>query len=313
MSAVAQESKGGAPAAPGVAAGFAWVLLANALWSFVPLLAKVGLHYMDPFVLTFVRILLSVAGFGVILLLKRSLARVQARHIPWLILGGLGMGGNYTLYIMGIEHTTASAANLVVQIEVVSLIIFSWLFLRERMTATKVGGILLTVLGVSVVLWSKQSPAAGSSSSALTGNLLVLLSGPAWGLYGLAQKVLSLRGVPATNALVWIFVVAGIVSGVPAMVMGGPVKAMGIWPIFAVAALALVCTVLAYVLIAKGFDALDASTVASTTSILPIFTIVNAHLLLKEQITGAILLGAALVVTGIVTVARADSMGAMER
>jgi drug/metabolite transporter (DMT)-like permease len=296
-----------------LAAGFAYVLIANALWSFVPMLAKVGLRYMDPYTLTFVRIAITVAGFAVVLLLMRKSAKVDKGDIPWLILGGLGMGGNYALYIMGIKHTTASAANLVVQIEVVSLILLSWMFLKERMTGVKLLGILLTLAGVGVVLLDGKAPGQILASSNFTGNILVFLSGPAWGCYGLAQKILTDRKASSLGSLVWIFTVSAVVTSVPAAVLGGHVQPMGFWPVMAVVALALACTVLGYILIARGFEALDASTVASTTSILPVFTIFNAHFLLGEAVTGVILLGAVLVIAGIVTVARADSYAALEK
>ena len=58
-------------------------------------------------------------------------------------------------------------------------------------------------------------------------------------------------------------------------------------------------TGLAYVLLAKGMARLEAATVGLLGSTLPLFTMIQAHYWLGEQITPYLVAGAALVIMGV--------------
>lgn len=61
-------------------------------------------------------------------------------------------------------------------------------------------------------------------------------------------------------------------------------------------------TGLAYVLLAKGMQRLKAASVGPVSSTLPLFTMTEARLLLREQTTPHLPAGAAFVVTGAVLI-----------
>jgi len=288
------------------------ILGATILWSAIPICVKLALSAYDPYTLVLIRLIITTSAFAAAILpsiIRDGWQKTMAadrRDIPWLVVGGLGMGGNYVLYFVGLEFTTASAANLIVQIEVVALILLGWLILHEPMGRAKVGGIVLTLAGVGLVFWNGESFRALAESKNLLGNLIVFISGPIWALYGLAQKVLAHRRVSDAAALVYIFTIATVISIVPvpfAYERRGPVTPV---VIAAMLILSLLGTAFAYFLLARAFRVLQASTVATTASILPIFTIIEAAIFLGERIAPVAVAGAVLVVSGIAIVSRAE-------
>jgi len=63
-------------------------------------------------------------------------------------------------------------------------------------------------------------------------------------------------------------------------------------------------TGLAYILLAKGMARLEAATVGLLGATLPLFTMVEAHFLIGEEITIYLMGGAALVIVGVALVMR---------
>lgn len=291
----------------GKAIGFACVLGATLLWSAVPVCAKISLHALDSYTIAWLRfavgslMLLALAG------LRGTSLRIDKPDLRLIALAAFGIGGNYVLYIRGIQDTTASAANVIVQFEVISLVLLSYFWLRERMSAPKVAGMLVTFAGVFLAVWDGSSLSGLIASRYFAGNLLILLASPGWALYGAAQKLLADRGVSVYASLVWIFGLAAMLT-LPVAAVGFDVRGQVTLGV-AAALLILVAlsTVGAYLLLGKGLTLLDASTAGVITCLLPVFTIVNARIFLSERISAVVALGAMLVVFGICVIGHAES------
>ena len=290
------------------ASGFMYVLFASLAWSVVPL----GIKYMLRQALTPTTIAFSrfVLASGSLWLLARTSGRVRPvtrGDIPLLLMGGLGMCGNYVLYAIGLQYTTASATNIIVQDQVIALVILSHFVLGERISPLKILGMLFALMGIGVVFWSGSSVAALIGSKALVGNVMIFFAGLSWVLYGLAQKLLSRREISNVYGLAWIFGIAAAASAIPAALdfrIHGPLTpAVFGWLLV----VGVISTALAYVLLARAFDKLSASTVSVVTCMLPIFTLVMARIFLKEFLTPSIVLGALFVVAGILIIGRDEA------
>ncbi len=96
-----------------------------------------------------------------------------------------------------------------------------------------------------------------------------------------------------------IFVVGTVLAG--AVGLSQPIAHSPIhWPqVAAVLYLGLGGTGLAYILLAKGMARLEAATVGLLGATLPLFTMVQAHFLIGEEITIYLMGGAALVIAGV--------------
>ena len=289
-----------------VAEGLALVVVATMIWSAVPVCVKVILRSLDPYTIAWLRFALATATLLPVLWWSAPRRLDRAERL-WIVLGGAGMMGNYTLYNVGLQHTTASAANLMVQIEMVVLVFLCRLVLRESLGWWKVAGMAMTVMGITVVFAGRGALETAARAEYLAGNAIVLAAGVSWSFYGLSQKALANRGAPVAQALVGIFGVAALFSLGPTLAFHetrGPVTPLVVVCIVIIGALS---TGVGYLLLGRAFRLLDATTVGAASSMLPIFTIVSARIFLHEWLTVSLLVGALLVVAGILTIARQDT------
>ncbi len=287
--------------------GAVYVIGATGLWSAVPICVKFALKAVDAYTICWIRFVVGALILLCLQAVRGTIRPVSRDDVALLFLGAVGIGGNYVMYIRGIQSTSASAGNIVVQFEVISLVILSYFVLKEQMTPYKILGMIVTFAGVSVALWNGESLRGLLSSENFFGNLLILIAAPLWAVYGIAQKILADRGFGVSSSLVYIFSIAALLT-FPAVGLGfnlhGQFTASVITALIVVSVFG---TAIAYVMIGKGFELLDASTAGMITCLLPIFTIVNARIFLGEQLTPMIALGAVLVVSGIFVIGQAEA------
>jgi drug/metabolite transporter (DMT)-like permease len=287
----------------------AYVLATVWLWSLIPLAIKVADDSFSPGFIGFIRLLFGMCFFAAWeLSTRRGLRLPAAAPGPrgmglrlWIIVAGLGIGGDLVLYALGLRYTTVSAATLIVSTDGIILALLGVAVLRERMSGLKAAAGLAALTGLILVGWSGQSVAALLASEHSLGNAIVLLAGCCWATYGLGQRVLARA---AGGSLFWIFLVgaaAGATVAFSAPITHAPVTAQAV---AALVYLGLGGTGLAYVLLVRGMARLEAATVGVVSSTLPIFTMVQAHYWLGEAITPYLLTGAGLVIGGVALILR---------
>ncbi|MFB3882114.1 MAG: DMT family transporter [Armatimonadota bacterium] len=279
------------------------------LWSLIPLAVKVA---YQSFNFAFIGLTRLVVGSAVFLLfhLRAPRSPGAAGALPgpkwlgaraWMVIAGLGIGGDQLLYTLGLRHTTASAATLIVSTDGVILALLGVLVLGERMSWMKMAAATAALAGLVLVSWNGQDLSALVRSEYFLGNVIVFSAGLCWANYGLGQSVLAkTRG----SSLVYIFLVGtavGLVTAATQPPTHGPVT----WQaVAALAYLGLLGTGLAYVLLTQGMKRLEAATIGVVSCTLPLMTMVEARLLLHEQITVYLLAGAALVSAAVLLIVR---------
>lgn len=287
--------------------GIAYVVAAAVMWSLVPVSIKKVSAAMDAYTITWVRF----AGVSLLLLiyahLSGDLKTLRRRDIGLIVAAGAGIGLNYVLYTCGIRLTTASAGNVVVNFEAIWLVVLGRLWLKERLGGAKLVGAIITFAGVFAAIWNGEALAALIKSDYFIGNMLIVACSMPWAVYGIGQKILVERGLATSAALACIFGVAALFT-LPVMLVGYDVKlpldlSAWIW----LFVLVVMATLAAYVFMAKGFEKLDASTAGVITCILPILTIFAARIFLDEVVSYTVILGAGLVVAGMIIIGNAEA------
>jgi drug/metabolite transporter (DMT)-like permease len=279
------------------------------LWSLIPLAVKVAYGSFNPGFITFARLAGGTGVFAVLELAAGRGIRLPARRVPldlrgpkwmgfrtWILIAGLGICSDLLLYTLGLRYTTASAATLIVSTDGIMLALLGVVVLRERMSWLKAMAGAAALAGLLLVGWNGQDMSALLQSKYLMGNLLVLSAACCWAVYALGQRVLA--GMPG-GTLLPVFSVGTTLSGLVALtqpVSHGPLRASAL---LALLYLGFGGTGLAYVLLVRGLARLEAATVGLLGSTLPLFTMVEARLLIGERITAFLLGGAALVIAGV--------------
>src|SRR5262249_58171148 len=124
--------------------GVLLALLSAALWGLTPVVTKGALVGFTPEFLSFVRLAVAAIIF-------RALAGRDARWFvsdSWIWLAGAGLGGDFILYNYGMQFTTANVAGLVINIELLSTMVFAMWILGERLNPPTFMGGAITLTNV---------------------------------------------------------------------------------------------------------------------------------------------------------------------
>jgi drug/metabolite transporter (DMT)-like permease len=135
------------------------------IWGSTWLFIKVGLEDLPPISFAGFRFLIAVVALIIIVRIRKL--QLPSTRSEWLLLAGTGIltfGLNYGLLFWGEQRVSSGlAAVLHTIIPVFGLALAHYYLPNERMTWSKVSGVLLGIAGV-VVIFSDQLHSKGSSS-----------------------------------------------------------------------------------------------------------------------------------------------------
>ena len=208
------------------------------------------------------------------------------------------------LLLYALHHTTAAESGIITSSTPAIIALISWLFLRERLSMSAVGGILLTVCGVLAInLISARLDTRQPVS--VWGMLLVFGAVIGEALFTIfrkmsAERVTSLPGATfVTGFGLLLFLPMGVYEALSFDFTRVSLTDLGTLVYYS-----LSVTVLAYILWFRGVEKVPASTAAVFTGVMPISTVALSALILGEQITSAHLVGLACVLGGIGLITR---------
>lgn len=209
-----------------------------------------------------------------------------------------GYGAASICFFFALQKTTASVVAVLLYTYPAMVSVLAALFLGERLKPVRILAILLTFAGCVLVVGLLDARVSVSAAGVLLG------LGAALGYS--VFNVLSYRIVGRRGRLVVMTYTFGLSAAGVALVTvaAGQSLAPAGWSVrlwLLLAGIVLVPTFLAVVLYLQGIRRLGAAQAAIVSTMEPVFTIVLAWLLLGERLTLVQLLGAALVIAGVVT------------
>lgn len=284
---------------PGRAPAVLAVVLCTTIWGTTYVATKVVLPEIPPFTLAFFRFVIATAIMAPFA--WKYWRTGHGRALPWKRLVLMGLTG-VALYFMfqnlGLVYTTASAAALIQGAIPAITILLAGVFLKERLGLWRVSGVSLSVAGVVlIVLASEQS---GGAPAPLLGNLLMLGSSLAWGVYTITGKVVhesfpSLLTTAISTAVGTLFLLPPFLGEI--FLQGfGPVSP-AVW--LNVFYLGAVASGLTFILWNYGLQALDAGETGNYINLVPVVAVASAVLLLGEPVRTPQVLGGLLVLAGV--------------
>jgi drug/metabolite transporter (DMT)-like permease len=286
---------------------FLALLLVQLLLASIAVVGRLVLPVVSPGVVVACRIL----GAAAALLLLNA-----ARGGPWIrdrgtlvrlaAAGSLGITANQSLFLFGLNHTTAVNASLLVTTAPVFTVLGSLLFRLERPSPFKLTGIALSALGaIYLVGPDRLSFAPGVA----LGNLLILLAMLCYaGYFLIAKPLLARHDALTVGAYVMLFASVGILPvGLPALAAVDPGRISGTVRAL-VGYLVIGPTIAAYLLNLWALRRASYSTVAGFIFLQPFFAALGAAILLPgEGITARMLVAASGIFLGLGLVLRAEA------
>lgn len=239
--------------------------------------------------------------FGIAIVLFALLLAALRRSWPrggmlmkLIVLGAIGQGGMALFFFSALNHASAGLASLLLYLHPVLIVVSEVLLGWERLRPAKIVAIVLAVIGCALTVGGGGGSLLGIVYSI---GAAVVLAGYMLAIRKYAHDVDHYASSAAlVSGSTILFVVAALVLE-PAM----PQTSTG-W--IAIVALAVVPTVIAYLLFIGALMRLPASDVSTLMTIEPIFVVIVGVLALGETVGPIQIVGGVLILASVVVVAR---------
>ena len=282
--------------------GILALMLTALCWGFVASTVKRLTASVDPYTISFFRVVLATVVFAV--LLKRDRWNKIRWFAPWILIGALGRAGNYLLYNAALTTMPSNAATILAPVQAIGTVLLARWFVGERVRG-KWLGLALSLVGLVLIWWGGRGWSTLTDPRYVAGNTLLVLSGVASALQFTSQKALSAT-LSGSEILLPVFALSTAITIPFAWTAGGfsqvyPAATWG-WLLF----LGLVLTGGSFYFLGEGYKRCDASTAVVITNGSTFFTLLWSALLMHEDVGLVTVAGAVLGVAGTLLVVRTD-------
>jgi drug/metabolite transporter (DMT)-like permease len=281
------------------------LLVVIVLWAGNFPLSKVGLGEMSPTTITAIRALLAGAIFSVVAVWRAPLGRpLDLRDATaCAVLGLTGLVGNTTVWYWGLLHTTPLNAGIIGATAPMLVALGSWVVLGDRLTPRNWIGIGLSVLAVLVTV-AKGSLTVLLELAINRGDLIVLASQALWVVYSIYTR-LAPSGLPPAWVMAGSHAVSALVLVPVSLALDppwpSPLRAPLGWVVVLYGALPVTLGHLWYYAIVRR---IGPSRAATFLNLMPFVVIALTWAMLGERVHAYHLVGAALVIGGVVLATR---------
>jgi drug/metabolite transporter (DMT)-like permease len=274
------------------------LFLLAAIWGASYLFIKVAVEDIEPGPMMAFRSLGAAAILAPYLVFtmgrRRAVAEVRQNWRPALVLGALNAAIPFWLVAWGEKHIDSSVAGIAQSTVPIFTFLLATRFLpHEHVGAARIAGVGLGFLGVAVL--AGLHPSGGWWGVA--GTLAVVLSSLSYssaGIYG-QLRVQSVAGpVLATGSMLF-----GGLLLVPLALAQFPTHAPDLEAIASLLALTVLGTAFAQLILFRILRLYGSRKLSLVTYLMPGFAVVYGAVLLDEEISGAALVGLALILGGV--------------
>lgn len=258
---------------------------------------------------------LAAAGWRFLLgslTLGLLVARVEGRlpllpRQEWgrvLLLGMCGVFAYNLCFFYGLQRLEAGRGALVVALNPVAVALAAWAFGGETLSARRVLGVGVALLGCLTVI-GHGNPSALLRGQIGRGELAILGCVVAWAAYTLIGRRVTFTLSPLAMTFY-----ASVIGGAMLIALGVADGALRGWPAFSLRAwlclayLGILGSGFSYVWYADGVKALGATRAAAFINLVPVCAVLFGALLLGERLSGMTLAGGGLVLAGVTITVR---------
>ena len=254
--------------------------------------------YLHPFTFVLCRVFASLILFSLyhIAFIKE---KVDRQDFGWIILCSItGVAMNQLFFLSGLALTTPINASLIMTTSPILVLIVSALVLGEKITSTKIVGILIGAIGTIIIIAYGHS--ISFNRGGYLGDLFIFLNASAYGIYLVLVKRLIRKYHPIT-VIRWVFTV-GILWVIP-FGAGGLVDvdwssfSLGIWLSFFY--VLIFTTFFAYLLNSLALTTVNPSVVSIYIYLQPLIASFIALVFAKDELSWIKILAGIMIFIGV--------------
>lgn len=275
-------------------------LAAVILWGASPVAAKVAVADLSPLSVAVLRTFLGGALAAPVALGLRIGWPAQRRLQRILLLSGFcGFIGFPLLFTFGVHLTSANHASMILAALPIFTGAIAMTWDRRRPTRIWIVGSLIALVGEAVLIGGRTG--AGGGTATVAGDALVLVSNLFASLGYVAGGRLQQAGYPSTGTTFWGAAAMALVLApvMPVLWLRGDFAVASVPAWSAIAYLAVVVTILGYVLWYWALGKGGIARVGLIQFLQPVSGVILAALLLGEGISLSFLAASALVLSGV--------------
>lgn len=276
---------------------FAALIMLGVLWGGSFLFIRVAVPALGPFMLVELRVGLAAAALFLYALAAGSMPKIRGRWRSFLVLGFLNAAVPFSLISAAEIHLTASLAAILNSTTVMFTAIVAAVWMGDALTARKAIGIVLGIVGVSVLVGWDPLPLNGIVLLAVAAMLLASLSYALGATY--AKQ--SFSGIPPIGMAL------GQLGGavallLPLAVVSLPERAPSTVVTFSMLGLAFLSTAVAYLIYFRLIENVGPTSTVTVTLLVPVFGLLFGVLLLEEPFGPGTLAGLGIILTSVVLI-----------
>ncbi|MCK1988026.1 DMT family transporter [Lysinibacillus fusiformis] len=164
------------------------MLVTSFLWGGNFVVAKTLVAHASPMTLTTIRWFIAIIVLVPLVWWKeKKLVPPKQAIVPLLLMGVTGVALFNIFQFLALERTTSTNAGLISTMNTISIALFSFVLLKEKITKWQLSAMVLSLFGVVLVL-SKGNWQLLLDFQLNTGDLWMLAAVCVWGLYSVCSK-----------------------------------------------------------------------------------------------------------------------------
>lgn len=281
--------------------GIAIGILGIVLFSSKAVMVKLAYRYdVDAISILLLRMVFSFPFYLVIAYIYRNKSKNSKASKDWLWLFFFGFVGYYLASyfdFVGLTYIKASLERIILFLYPTIVLVLNRVFLKQPITKSQLIAIALTYLGIVIAFWDEVNI---SGEGAILGGVFILLSALTYASYLVGSGwlipkfgVMQFTAYAMIVSCVCVFVHYSIINEVDIFSFSWEVYVLGFL-------IAVFATVIPSFLVSASIKMISSSNFAIIAGVGPISTIVLAAIFLEERLTFIQLIGALVVIVGIV-------------
>ncbi|MEN0052651.1 MAG: DMT family transporter [Mucilaginibacter sp.] len=282
--------------------GLSSILFVMIVWGSSYPVTKIIINDVPPLTLAFLRCSIgALTLLGLFFISKDKPVKAYFNDVPWLAIvcmGLTGVTGFYFFFNLSAQLTSASVGSLIQGFIPVCIALFAAIFLKEKLSAAQINGIIISLIGV--VLIGFLAPNNNDVPNSTRGNLYMIVAILAWAAYTIiSKKVAQLNPFLITS----LSSLAGALFLLPAALFenrlhGWPVIHLNSWLV--ILYLGIISSGVCYLLYNQSLKVLTAAQVGNFANLDPVVGLFIALVFLHDKVNLLQIAGAVLVLAGIV-------------
>ena len=266
---------------------------------FVRLLSPYGFSSMQ---MTAMRGIVSAVALSLFALItNKKLFKTTLKELCLFILSGVFMFGAAFFNYTAMEHTTIATAVVLMYSAPIYVLLFSVLFLKEKLTGMKIIAVSVMLVGMALA-----SGIVGGMEFNFWGVFFAIAAGVAYAAYSIVVKIEMKRGNDPMTAMIYCYMVMGLLSSLRANVpdMVGLTAQDPPLLIPLILSIGLFTCAVPYLMYTVSLKKIPAGTASALSLIEPMAAILYSVVFFNEPLTWTLVIGVVLILGAVFLLSR---------